>query len=154
MFDGGLRRAQTAAARAAYEGTIASYRQTVLTGFQEVEDNLAALRILEEEAEVQEEAVSAAQQALAVAINQYKAGTANYLTVIVAQAAALNIETNALGILGRRMTGCVLLVKALGGGWDVSFLRSIDDHGGKDNKHQQSTESKPLSADQPGANTP
>ena len=154
VFDGGLRRAQTAAARAAYEGTIASYRQTVLTGFQEVEDNLAALRILEEEAEVQEEAVSAARQALAVAINQYKAGTANYLTVIVAQAAALNIETNALGILGRRMTASVLLVKALGGGWDVSSLRSIDDPGDKGNKHQRSTESKPLSADQPSVNTP
>jgi NodT family efflux transporter outer membrane factor (OMF) lipoprotein len=154
VFDGGLRRAQTAAAQAAYEGTIASYRQTVLTGFQEVEDNLAALRILEEEAEVQEEAVSAARQALAVAINQYKAGTVNYLTVIVVQAAALNIETNALGILGRRMTASVLLIKALGGGWDVSSLRSIDDPGGKGNKHQRSTESKPVSADQPSANTP
>jgi hypothetical protein len=91
---------------------------------------------------------------LAVAINQYKAGTANYLTVIVAQAAALNIETNALGILGRRITASVLLVKALGGGWDVSSLRSIDDPGDKGNKHQRSTESKPLSADQPSVNTP
>jgi len=125
VFDGGLRRAQTAAARAAYDANVASYRETVLTGFQEVEDNLAALRILEEEAKVQEEAVSAARQALTVAINQYKAGTVNYLTVIVAQAAALNIETNELGILGRQMTAGVLLIKALGGGWDVSALPSV-----------------------------
>jgi NodT family efflux transporter outer membrane factor (OMF) lipoprotein len=154
VFDGGLRRAQTTAARAAYDGTVASYRQTVLTGFQEVEDNLAALRILEEEAEVQEEAVSAARQALAIAINQYKAGTVNYLTVIVAQAAELNIKTNALGILGRRMTASVLLVKALGGGWDVSSLPSAKDFGRKDPKQSQSTESKPLPVDLPNAKTP
>jgi NodT family efflux transporter outer membrane factor (OMF) lipoprotein len=154
VFDGGLRRAQTIAVRAAYDGTVASYRQTVLTGFQEVEDNLAALRILEEEAKTQDEAVKAARQSLAVAINQYKAGTVNYLTVIVAQAAKLNIEITVLGILNRRMAASVHLVKALGGGWEVSSLPSIDDPSGKGNKHQRSTKSKPLPADQPSANTP
>jgi len=154
VFDGGLRRAQTTAARAAYDGTVASYRQTVLTGFQEVEDNLAALRILEEEAKAQDEAVKAARQSLAVAINQYKAGTVNYLTVIVVQASTLNNEITALGILGRRMTAAALLIKALGGGWDVSSLPSTKDFGRKDPKQSQSTESKPLPVDLPNANTP
>jgi NodT family efflux transporter outer membrane factor (OMF) lipoprotein len=125
VFDGGLRRAQTVAARAAYDANVASYRETVLTGFQEVEDNLAALRILEEEAKVQEEAVKAAQQSITFTTNQYKAGTVNYLNVLVAQTIALNNEITALGIASRRMTASVLLVKALGGGWDVSALPSV-----------------------------
>ncbi len=127
LFDGGLRRAQTAQARAAYDATVASYRQTVLTAFQQVEDNLAALRILEEEARIQDEAVTAARQALAIAINQYKAGIANYLTVVVAQAIVLNNERTAVDILGRRMSAAVLLVKALGGGWDTSALVDAED---------------------------
>jgi outer membrane protein TolC len=101
---------------------VASYRQTVLTGFQEVEDNLAALRILEQEANVQAEAVAAAEQSLAVMENQYRAGTVAYLNVIVAQTTVLSAKVNALGILGRRMTAAVLLVKALGGGWNISDL--------------------------------
>jgi NodT family efflux transporter outer membrane factor (OMF) lipoprotein len=135
VFDGGLRQAQTAQARAAYDGTVASYRQTVLTGFQEVEDNLAALRILEEEAKVQEEAVKAAQQTVTVTTNQYKAGTVSYLNVIVAQAVALSNERTAVDIFGRRMTATALLIKALGGGWDVSALPSVRDLGRKDQKH-------------------
>ncbi len=154
VFDGGLRGAQTAAARAAYDGTVASYRQTVLTGFQEVEDNLAALRILEEEAKVQEEAVKAANQSVTLATNQYKAGTVSYLNVLVAQTIALNNEITALGIASRRMTATVLLVKALGGGWDVSALPSAKDVGRKEGKQLQSTESKPVPAGQPRANTP
>jgi NodT family efflux transporter outer membrane factor (OMF) lipoprotein len=117
VFQGGLRQAQTAQARAAYDATVASYRQTVLTGFQEVEDNLAALRILEEEAQVQDEAVKAAQKSVALTIDQYKAGTVSYLNVIVAQATALIDERTALDILSRRMTASVLLIQALGGGW-------------------------------------
>jgi NodT family efflux transporter outer membrane factor (OMF) lipoprotein len=117
VFEGGLRRAQTAQARAAYDATVASYRETVLAGFQEVEDNLAALRILEEEARVQNEAVKAAQEAVRLAINQYKAGTLSQLNVIVDQTVALNNERTALDILSRRTTASVLLIKALGGGW-------------------------------------
>jgi NodT family efflux transporter outer membrane factor (OMF) lipoprotein len=117
VFDGGLRRAQTVAARAAYDATVASYRETVLIGFQEVEDNLAALRILQDEAQAQDEAVKAARQTVTVTTNQYKSGTVNYLNVIVAQAAALNNEIGSLNIVGRRMAASVLLVKALGGGW-------------------------------------
>ena len=154
VYDGGLRRGQTAAARAAYDGTVASYRQTVLTGFQEVEDNLAALRILEKEAKVQDEAVKAAQQSVDFTTNQYKAGTVSYLNVLIAQTVALNDEVTALGIASRRMTASVLLVKALGGGWDVSSLPSTKDFGRKDNGYQRSTESKPLGADQPRVDTP
>ena len=127
LYDGGLRRAQTDQAWAVYEANVASYRQTVLTGFQEVEDNLAALRILEEEAQVQREAVQAAQQSVVVTTNQYKAGTASYLDVIVTQAAELSNERTAVTILGNRMTASVLLIKALGGGWHASALPSADD---------------------------
>jgi hydrophobe/amphiphile efflux-1 (HAE1) family protein/NodT family efflux transporter outer membrane factor (OMF) lipoprotein len=122
VFEGGLRRAQTDQARAAYDATVASYRQTVLTGFQAVEDNLAALRILKQEAMVQEEAVQAARQSLAIAVNQYKGGTVSYLNVIVAQTALLSNEQTALAILSRQMTASVLLVQALGGGWSATAL--------------------------------
>ncbi|MDQ5986098.1 MAG: Multidrug resistance protein MdtC [Syntrophus sp. SKADARSKE-3] len=117
IFDGGLRRGQNAQARAAYDGAVASYRQTVLTGFQEVEDNLAALRILEKEAEAQDEAVKAARQSLELAVNQYKEGIVGYLNVITAQTVVLTNERTALDIHNRRIVASVLLVKALGGGW-------------------------------------
>ncbi|HEY6873950.1 MAG TPA: efflux transporter outer membrane subunit [Geobacteraceae bacterium] len=126
LFDGGLRGARTEQARAAYDATVAEYRQTVLTGFQEVEDNLAALRILADEAQVQGEAVQAARQSVAVTTNQYRAGTAGYLEVLVTQTAALANERSAVDILGRRMAASVLLIKALGGGWDASRLQPGD----------------------------
>jgi NodT family efflux transporter outer membrane factor (OMF) lipoprotein len=122
LFDGGLRRAQTDAARAAYDGSVAAYRQTVLVAFQGVEDNLAALRILEEEARVQEEAVTAARESVTLTTNQYQAGTVSYLNVIVAQTTALANETTAIQIRGRRMVAAVLLVQALGGGWTAAEL--------------------------------
>ena len=126
VLDGGLRKAQTEQARAAHAASVATYRQTVLTGFQEVEDNLLALRVLEKEALAQDEAVAASKQSLAFSLNQYKAGLLNYLDVIVVQAAALNNERTAIGILGRRLTSSVLLVKALGGGWTASDLPSTE----------------------------
>ena len=119
IFDAGLRRAQTDQAIAAYDASVAAYRQTVLTGFKEVEDNLAALRILEEEARVQDEAVNAARESLALTTNQYKAGTISFLNVVIVQAAQLSNERAAVGILGQRLTAAVLLVKALGGGWQT-----------------------------------
>ncbi len=114
-----MRKARTAQARAAYDATVATYRQTVLTAFQEVEDNLAALRILEQEADVQDEAVKAAEQSLAVITNQYKQGTVAYLAVIVAQTIVLNNRISAMNVLGRRMTAAVLLIEAMGGGWQA-----------------------------------
>ena len=127
LFDGGLRRAQTDQAIAAYDANVAAYRQTVLTGFKEAEDNLAALRILEEEAAVQEEAVQNARQSVALTTNQYKAGIVSYLNVVVVQAAALNNERAAVDILNRRLAASVLLIKALGGGWNRTELPTADE---------------------------
>ncbi len=127
LFDGGLRRAQTAQAIAAYDANVAGYRQTVLTGFREVEDNLVALRILEEEAAIQDEAVQNARQSVALTNNQYKAGIVSYLNVVTVQATALANERTAVDILNRRLAASVLLVKALGGGWDASTLPKSDE---------------------------
>ncbi|NUU02226.1 efflux transporter outer membrane subunit [Herbaspirillum robiniae] len=125
IFDGGARRAATDQAIATYDGTVASYKQTVLTAFQEVEDNLAALRILEQEAAVQDEALQAARQAVVLVTNQYKAGTVSYVNVITAQATALSAERSSLDIRNRRMAASVLLAKALGGGWDGKSLEDL-----------------------------
>ncbi len=122
IFDAGRRRALTDQARAAYDSQVATYRQTVLNGFQQVEDNLAAVRILENEAKVQDEAVVAAQHSLDLSITRYKGGVTSYLEVITAQNAALTDEVTAVNILGRRMANTVLLIQALGGGWDRSSL--------------------------------
>jgi NodT family efflux transporter outer membrane factor (OMF) lipoprotein len=118
VFEGGKRRAEVSMTEAQYDSTVASYRQAVLTAFQQVEDNLAALRILAEEAIAVDRAVKAAEDSLAIATYQYKAGTVNYLQVITAQAAALVNERSAVDLLTRRLTSSVLLVQALGGGWD------------------------------------
>jgi NodT family efflux transporter outer membrane factor (OMF) lipoprotein len=122
IFDVGRRRSLTDEARAAYDTQVANYRQSVLNGFQQVEDNLAAVRILEEEAKVQDEAVQAAQRSLELSITRYNGGVTSYLEVTVAQTAALQDEVNAVNILGRRMANTVLLIQALGGGWDRSSL--------------------------------
>jgi NodT family efflux transporter outer membrane factor (OMF) lipoprotein len=122
VFDVGRRRSVTDQALAAYDYQVAAYRQNVLTGFQQVEDNLAAVRILENEAKVQDEAVVAAQGSLALSIKRYKGGVTSYLEVITAQNAALADEVTAVNILGRRMANTVLLIQALGGGWDRSSL--------------------------------
>jgi NodT family efflux transporter outer membrane factor (OMF) lipoprotein len=120
IFDAGLRRAQTDQAIATYDENVANYRQTVLAGFQEVEDNLAALRVLEQEAAIQDDAVKSARESLTITLNQYRAGTANYLAVVVVQAVALANERAALAVLGRRLDASVVLIKALGGGWDAA----------------------------------
>ncbi len=122
IFDAGRRRAQNDQAKEAYVATVASYRQTVLTAFQQVEDNLAALRILEQEAQVQAKAVDAAERSLSLSNTRYEGGVTNYLEVITAQNAALSDEVTSVNILGRRMASAVLLIEALGGGWDRSSL--------------------------------
>ncbi|HUK55155.1 MAG TPA: efflux transporter outer membrane subunit [Nitrospiria bacterium] len=151
VFDGGLRRAQTDQVRAAYDADVASYRQTVLTGFQEVEDNLAALRILDEEARVQDEAVQAARQSVTLTTNQYKAGIVNYLDVVTVEVIALSNERTAANILGNRMSASVLLIKALGGGWNASALPSVHDLAGMKDGRPASTGSESVSVNFPVA---
>ena len=119
LFDAGARKAVTEQAIASHEATVATYRQTVLSAFQDVEDSLSALRILEQEAVVQADAVKAARYALELTINQYKAGIVSYLNVVTAQTTLLNNERTALSLLGRRLTAAAELVRALGGGWTV-----------------------------------
>jgi NodT family efflux transporter outer membrane factor (OMF) lipoprotein len=126
VFDAGLRSAQVDAARAFYDETVATYRQTVLTGFQQVEDELAALRILAQEAEVQANAVRLAQLAERLTLNQYQAGTVAYTAVLTAQTTRLNNEETALAILQNRFIASVALVQALGGGWTAAALPNRD----------------------------
>jgi NodT family efflux transporter outer membrane factor (OMF) lipoprotein len=122
LFDGGLRRAQTAQARAAYDASVANYRQTVLSAFQDVEDNLADLRVLEQEAQVQTEAVTLAKQSQRLATNQYQAGIVSYLNVVTAQTIALENQRTATSLLGQRLSASVQLIRALGGGWSTAAL--------------------------------
>ena len=122
IFDAGRRRAVSEGATANYDGTVASYRQTALTAFQEVEDNLAALRILEKEAQQQREATVSAEESLQLFTNRYEGGVDNYLQVITAQTVLLTNQRNDIDIQRRRMDASVLLVKAVGGGWDTSQL--------------------------------
>ena len=124
-FDVGRRRAASDQARAAYDQAVANYRQDVLTAYQEVEDNLAALRLLEDESKTESAAVAAAEHSLALSNNRYKGGVTTYLEVITAQTAALANELTAVQISGRRMVASVLLIKALGGGWDASSLSTV-----------------------------
>ncbi|MDY7792790.1 efflux transporter outer membrane subunit [Burkholderia ubonensis] len=122
LFDAGLRAAQTEAARATYDQDVAAYRLSVLTAFQDVEDNLASQRILAQEIDVQRQAVDSAEHALAIVTNQYKAGTVDYLNVLTAQTTAFSAHQKLATIAGQRMVSSVGLVKALGGGWDVSQI--------------------------------
>jgi NodT family efflux transporter outer membrane factor (OMF) lipoprotein len=122
LFDAGRRRATSESARANYNAAVATYRQTSLTAFQEVEDNVAALRILEGETTQQQRAVASSQESLQLFTNRYKGGVDTYLQVITAQTIELANERNAIDIQRRRLDASVLLIKALGGGWNVSSL--------------------------------
>jgi NodT family efflux transporter outer membrane factor (OMF) lipoprotein len=122
LFDKGRRKAATEVSLAQYDATVANYRQTVLTSFQEVEDNLAALRILSHELEEQNDAVSSSQRALSLATERYKSGIDSYLNVITAQATLLNNQRTAVNLQMQQMTASVELIKALGGGWNSSEL--------------------------------
>jgi NodT family efflux transporter outer membrane factor (OMF) lipoprotein len=124
LFDFGRRGASLQSAEAAYDATVAAYRQTVLSAFQEVEDDLSNLRYLAEQAVEEQEAVTAAQQALSLEMDRYRAGTDSYLNVITTQIIALGDQQTAITILQQRMSAAVDLVKALGGGWDASTLPS------------------------------
>lgn len=125
LFDGGKRKGTLEQARATYDQSVDQYRATILTAFQEVEDNLAALRILEDESVTQTRAVAAAQHSLSLSETRYRGGVTNYLEVTTAQTAALSDEVTAVNLLTRRMAASVLLIKALGGGWNVSQIPRV-----------------------------
>jgi NodT family efflux transporter outer membrane factor (OMF) lipoprotein len=122
LLDFGRRRAVSEQAWATYDQTVANYRETVLGAFQQVEDNLSALRVLEGEAQTQDEAVVSAEHSLQLSTNRYKGGVTTYLEVITAQTVALTDERTAVQILGRRMNAAVSLIQAIGGGWDTAQL--------------------------------
>lgn len=126
LFDFGRRNAQVVSTQAAYDSAVAGYRQTVLSAFQEVEDDLASLRYLAEESQQQAEAVAAARLSLDLENDRYKAGTDSYLNVITTQIIYLGDQQTAVSILQRRLTAAIDLVKAMGGGWDASTLPSGD----------------------------
>ena len=120
VFDGGLRRARTAQAEAAYDVTVAQYKETVLAAFQQVEDDLALQRLLGQETTFQDQAVRSSQQAEQLAINQYRAGTASYLSVVTAQTLSLTNQRTAVQLRGRLVAASISLVAATGGGWSAS----------------------------------
>jgi outer membrane protein TolC len=122
VFEGGQRAAAVAAARAVYDNSVANYRQTILTAFQGVEDQLSTLRILSQQAVVENAAVEAAQHAVEISLNEYKAGTVAYTTVVTAQAGLLADQQSALAVQVSRVTASIALIKALGGGWNTSSL--------------------------------
>ena len=127
IFDAGRRRAQVNETVNAYDATVAAYRQTVLTAFQQVEDQLSTLRVLSNEFVPVEDSVKSADRALTLSTAQYRAGTTSYLTVITAQATALSAERTQIDLLTRRLTSSVALIQALGGGWDTTQLPSMGD---------------------------
>jgi NodT family efflux transporter outer membrane factor (OMF) lipoprotein len=125
LFDGGRRRAVKAQAQAGLEESVATYQDVILQSLREVEDNLASLRILREEADIQAAAIAAAERSVTLSTNRYRGGVSSYLEVIIAQNAALNNQRAAVSILSRRLAASVLLIKALGGGWDPASLPSL-----------------------------
>jgi len=125
VFDGGRRKSIKEQAVANYDGTVAAYRQNTLTAFQDVEDNLAALRVLADEALQAADAVASANRSLQLATDQYLNGVTSYLDVITAQTAALANQITSANVLTRRLTASVLLIKALGGGWTTADLSPL-----------------------------
>jgi outer membrane protein TolC len=125
LFDAGRRRATTESALAAYDGNVANYRQTVPNAYQQVEDNLAALHILNTESTQQHSATASAQESLQLSQNRYAVSVDTYLQVVIWQTTALTNERNDIDIMRRRLEANVLLIKALGGGWDTSQLPKV-----------------------------
>ncbi|MGH6842607.1 MAG: TolC family protein, partial [Methylocella sp.] len=124
IFNAGLISAQVEAAKAAYDQSVATYRQTVLAAFQQVEDQLAAVRILARQQKVADDAVKAAQEELDILLNQYRAGTVAFTAIVIAQTTLLNTEQSALTVRQNRFLATVALIQALGGGWESEVLPS------------------------------
>jgi NodT family efflux transporter outer membrane factor (OMF) lipoprotein len=126
VFDGGARTAAVDEAKATYDQAVANYRETVLAAFQDVEDEIASIHILAQQAKAEDTAVASSRHAVEIAINEYQSGTQNYTTVVTAQTTALTNEQTALSILASRQTSVVSLIRALGGGWSVNHLPTAD----------------------------
>jgi NodT family efflux transporter outer membrane factor (OMF) lipoprotein len=124
LFQGGLTHAQVNAAKAAYEASVANYRGTVLKALQNVEDDLAGLRILAQQSDVLDAAVKDATRGAEIALNEYRAGTVDYTTAAAAQATQLSTEENALGVKQQRLLDAVSLIGDLGGGWSADELQN------------------------------
>lgn len=148
LLDWGARQAKIEQTEATYDETVATYRQTVLTGFQQVEDQLSALRVLQDQAKVEKQVVTDARKAEQLVLNQYKAGTVPYSSVLTAQTARLSNEQIALTVRQNRFIASVSLIEALGGGWDVSQLPTGDG----ELPPKPNTETKPVSEVQPAPN--
>ena len=131
LFDGGVKAANMESAIKAHDASVAAYRQSVLTAFQEVEDQLSSLRLLNEEINTQQQAVESARESVKLLNNQYKAGTTDYLNVMIAQGVALNNEKQAVTLKSQQLQTAVLLIKSLGGGWDSTKLPNTDEVGGE-----------------------
>ena len=125
IFTGGARRAQVQYAQAGFNVNVASYRGTVLNAFREVQDDLTALTVLSQAQESQQRSVDAARRALDISTNRYRGGLVSYLDVVTAQQSLLNSEQQLVAIQGQRLITSVLLVKALGGGWDATSLAAL-----------------------------
>lgn len=145
VFDAGLRAAQVEAARAAYDQSVANYRQTVLTDFGQVEDELAALRIYEQQAAAEVIAVKDAEEALRLTLNQYRAGTVDYTSVVSAEATAFGDEQTALTIQENRLVASVSLIESLGGSWTATSLP---------NEERVKDDIAPADKEDPPAKTP
>jgi NodT family efflux transporter outer membrane factor (OMF) lipoprotein len=131
IFDGGTKNAQYKQTLDEFDSSVAAYRQTVLSSFQEVEDNLAALRILSQQILAQQKAVESANLTLTLTLNQYSAGTISFLNVLTAQTTALSNQQTAMQLQGERLLACVQLIKALGGGWHDTQLPTVEESGGE-----------------------
>jgi outer membrane protein TolC len=127
VFDGGATVAQIRESRALYDSAVATYRQTVLSAFQQVEDDLATLRFLQTEYAQQDQAVADAEKSETLTLNQYKAGVADYATVLSAQTATLSSQITALNVQSQRLVASADLIDAIGGGWNSAQLRTRDD---------------------------
>jgi NodT family efflux transporter outer membrane factor (OMF) lipoprotein len=127
LFAGGARSSAVAAAQATYDQSVGNYRQVVLTALQQVEDQLSTLRILEQQARAEAIAVAAAQRAVDVTLNQYRAGTVAYTTVITEQTSLLSDQQAQLAVQQNRLVASVALITALGGGWNKDELPTRDD---------------------------
>jgi outer membrane protein TolC len=154
IYDGGLRRATVEQYRAQYDETVANYRNTVLTAFQQVEDNLAGLRILSQEIQEQDIAIQSAERSLKLATDRYRLGIDPYLNVITAQTALFSNQQTAVTLRITRIVDSVQLIEALGGGWDSSTLPTSQQIISRETQASPATVAQPPTSQPPASSNP